>query len=443
MLWLTRIAFALLVLLVFSACAVGRSTPAARAPASPTRHVLPNGVRVVVERHEASDVVALQLWVQAGGRDETASELGLAHYLEHMLFKGTATRPGGFIDREVEGVGGRMNAGTSLDYTYYHLLLPARRALVGIDILADISVNASLDDGPLGREKRVVLEEMRLGEDAPMRFLFRQLYEALFDGHPYGRPVIGRADLIRALTREQLMRFYRHHYVPESFTLVVVGAVSPPEVLEAAARTFGRLPRSGVGRLPVSSVAGARPKNVELVRPGTYAYLGLAWPAPRLDHADTPAVDLLVAILGQSRSSRLTRTVRERLGLVNTISTGYAALEGAGVVTLNAQLDRANLSRAEAEILKEIRRLRDSGVGRAELERALTTEEARREFRAETAEGRAFVLGHAETAWRLEEELAYTDRLRSVTREQIHAAARRYLDPERFARVVFVPSGPR
>src|SRR3989442_13220652 len=112
--------------------------------AGPTRHVLPNGVRVVVERHEASDVVALQLWVQAGGRDETASELGLAHYLEHMLFKGTATRPGGFIHREGESVGGRMNAGASLGYTDYHLLLPARPALLGVDILSDISVNARL-----------------------------------------------------------------------------------------------------------------------------------------------------------------------------------------------------------------------------------------------------------------------------------------------------------
>lgn len=439
---LTRIAFALLVLTLVSACTIDRSTPGARAPAGPSRHVLPNGVRVVVEQHEGSDVVALQLWVQAGGRDETPSELGLAHYLEHMLFKGTSTRPGGFIDREVEGVGGRMNAGTSLDYTYYHLLLPAPRVLVGIDILADISVNASLDEGQLEREKRVVLEEMRLGEDVPTRFLFRQLYAAVFDGHPYGRPVIGRADLVRALTREQLVRFYRRHYVPEAFILVVVGAVRPPEVLEAAARTFGRLPRSGVGRLPVSLVAG-RPKNVELARPGTYAYLGLAWPAPRLDHADTPAVDLLVAILGQSRSSRLTRSVRERLGLVNTISASYAALEGAGIVTLTAQLDPAGLARAEAEILTEIRRLGDEGVRPDELERALTSEEARREFRTEIAEGRAYLLGHAESIWRLEEELAYTDRLRAVTREQIRSAARRYLDPERFARVVFVPSSRR
>src|SRR5712692_10572334 len=112
--------------------AVGCAIVPARPPASPglptpVRHVLPNGVRVIVQDHRASDVTALQLWVRAGGRDESASELGLAHYLEHMLFKGTTSRPTGFIDRDVEGVGGRMNAGTSLDYTYYHMVLPATR----------------------------------------------------------------------------------------------------------------------------------------------------------------------------------------------------------------------------------------------------------------------------------------------------------------------------
>jgi zinc protease len=402
--------------------------------------VLANGVRIVIEEHRRSEVVALQLWVQAGARDETAGELGLAHYLEHLLFKGTVTRPPGFIDREVESVGGRMNAATSFDYTYYHMLLPASRALAGIETLADISVNASLDEAVLEREKKVVLEEMRLSQDNPTRFLGRQLYSAAFDGHPYGRPVIGTTELILGLTREQLLRFYRRHYVPEAFTLVVVGAVDPGEVLATATRAFGRLPRSGTGRLPPATAEG-RPRHVELQRPGSHAYIGLAWYAPKLDHADTPAVDLLVNILGQGRGSRLTRALRERLGLVNTIATGYSALEGSGIVTLTAQFEPANLAEVETQIWQEIRRVREAGVTAAELERARTAEEAQREFRAETAEGRASVLGHAVTVWRLEEEQAYLDRLRAVTREQVHAAARRYLDLAHFARVVFKPEG--
>jgi zinc protease len=400
-------------------------------------------VRVVIEEHRRSEVVALQLWVQAGARDERANELGLAHYLEHLLFKGTVSRPPGFIEREVEGVGGRINAGTSFDYTYYHMLLPAHRALRGIETLADISVNASLDETLLEREKRVVLEEMRLGDDNPMRFLRRHLYGAAFDGHPYGRPIIGTKELIHGLTREQLLRFYRRHYVPEAFTLVVVGAVDPAEVLATAIRAFGPLTRAGAGRLPPPSPADSQLRRLELARPGSHAYLGLAWHAPKIDHADTPAVDLLLTILGQGRSSRLTRALRERLGLVNTISAGYSALEGAGVVTLTAQLDQANLVQAEAEIWREIRRLHREGVSVGELERARTAEEARREFQAETAEGRAFALGYAVTVWRLEEEAAYLDRLREVTREQIRAAARRYLDSDMFARVSLRPEDRR
>src|SRR6266446_8342294 len=144
----TRIAVALLVTLltlVASACSTKRTALVAPPTSAPIRHVLFNGVRVIIEEHRTSDVVAVQLWVKAGGRDEAANELGLAHYLEHMLFKGTTSRPTGFIDRDVEGVGGRMNAGTSLDYTYYHMVLPATRTGAAIELLADISVNASLD----------------------------------------------------------------------------------------------------------------------------------------------------------------------------------------------------------------------------------------------------------------------------------------------------------
>ncbi|MBI4593531.1 MAG: insulinase family protein [Candidatus Rokubacteria bacterium] len=436
---MTRIALALLVVVSQTACSV---RPPASSPVpepAPLRHVLSNGVRVIIQEDHASDLAALQLWVRAGGRDEAPRDLGLAHYLEHMLFKGTPSRPPGFVDREVEGVGGRMNASTSLDYTYYRMTVPAARAVGGVEMLADISVNALLDEQQLEREKRVVLEEMRRGDDSPLRLLSRKLYEAAFDGHPYGRAVIGSAELISALTREQLLTFYRRHYVPEAFTVVVVGAVNPLEILEAARRAFGRLPRGGTSRLPPPPVPELRSGRAELVRPGTYAHLGMAWPAPRRDHADTPAVDLLVSVLGQGRSSRLTRALRERLGLVNSISAGYSALEAAGLITITAQLDPANLPRVEGEILAELRRLRENGVRGPERERTVTVAEARREFEAETVEGRASVLGHAETVWRLEDERAWIDRLRAVTPLQLQVAARRYLDLERYVLVTLVP----
>jgi zinc protease len=438
-----RIWLVLLIVLVAGGCSVSPSSSPLRAATSvpgPTRHVLPNGIPVIIQEHRASDVVAVQLWVRAGGRDEAASDLGLAHYLEHMLFKGTATRPPGFIERDVEGVGGRINAGTSWDYTFYHTVLPSRQASAAIEMLADVGVNAGLEAGLLEAEKQVVLEEMRLNDDNPRRFLVRQLFAAAYESHPYGRPVIGRPELITALSRDTLVSFYRRHYVPEMFALV--GAVDRDEILRVARATLGSLPRTGAGRLPPPPAPTPRSVRVDAVRPGGQAHLGLAWLAPRLDHADTPALDLLMSILGRTKTSRLVASLRERQGLVSAIGSSLSSMEAGGLVLITTQLEPEQLARAEAEILDEIRRVRDGGVTAAELRRAIVAAEVQHEFSIETAEGRARAYGHAETTWRLEEELTYVARLRSVSASQVHAAARRYLDLERYARVALVPPRP-
>src|SRR4029077_18657093 len=195
--WIPQIslAFALSVLGVVACSTATKMKPPA-APQVPTRYVLHNGVRILIQEYLSSEVVAVQLWVRAGGRDEAPTELGLAHYLEHMLFKGTTTRSKGFVDRDVEAVGGRMNAGTSHDFTFYHAVLPASRAVPTIEMLADISVNSILDVTELELEKKVFIEEMRVNEDTPPRYLSRQLYSIVFDGHPYGRPVLGTPEII-------------------------------------------------------------------------------------------------------------------------------------------------------------------------------------------------------------------------------------------------------
>jgi zinc protease len=218
-----------------------------------------------------------------------------------------------------------------------------------------------------------------------------------------------------------------------------VGPVDTSHVLSRARRAFGRLPRAGTRPSVAPPVPALRPREVEAIRPGTHAYVGMAWHAPRLDHSDLAAVDVLVTILGQTRTSRLTRTLRDDLGLVNTIGSGYSALEAGGLVTVTAQTERANVARVEAQILSEVRRVRDEGVTDAERRRAITVAEAQHEFANETAEGRARALGRAETVWRLSDELAYLDRVRAVTLTQLQAAARKYLDPERHVRVRFVP----
>jgi len=407
---------------------------------SPVRLVLDNGMRLIMQEHRASDVVALHLWVGVGSRDERPDELGFSHFVEHMLFKGTASRGPGFVDREIEAVGGRTNAGTSLDYTFYYILLPARHATRGIEVLADIAFNSFFDPKEMDRERQVIFEEVRLGEDNPRSSLIRQLYGLVFDGHPYGHRVLGSETALKAASREALRNYYKRHYVPDNMTLVVVGALAMEEIRAAVLRTFGTVPASGFRRAslpPPPSLDGGRRKEVR--RPEQQALLGLGWLAPPLDHPDALAVDLLASILGGSRSSRLNQALRERSRLVSSIRAAYTALRAGGILSVTAQLEPRDLEQVEHLILEEARRIQIEGVSEHERQRAIIAAESEHAFSTETAEGLAYAYGLAETVWRLEAELRYLDDLRAVSRQQIQEAARRYLDPERYVRLAFVP----
>jgi zinc protease len=423
-------------------CVTAPPPPGSRAglPA-PVREVLPNGMRLIIQEHRAASAVAIHLWAGVGGRDEAVAERGFSHFAEHMLFKGTDTRPRGFVERDVEAVGGRTNAGTSNDYTFYYLLLPATQARPGIALIADMVLNSVFDPIELGRERDVVFEEMRLNEDNPRTSLGRQLYHLLYQGHPYGRPVLGDADDLRAATRETLRGYYKRHYVPENMALVVVGPVNPAEVRAAAVAAFGALPRTGYVRQPPPPAApleGVRARSVE--RPERQTQLGFAWLAPPLGHPDMAAVDVLGHILGGSRSSRLNQALREKARLVSGISGWYGPLQGAGAVGVTAQLESADPEAVERAILAEIRRIQDDGVTADELARAITASEAEREFSRETVEGLALAYGRAETTWSLEAERSYLDRVRAVTRAQVQEAARRYLT-DAYARLAYMPRG--
>jgi zinc protease len=435
-----------LVLLLGACAAVEPARPPAATsgvgPPAPTREVLPNGVVLIALEHRASEVVALQLWMRVGGRDETRDELGLSHYLEHMLFKGTPTRPPGSIDRLIEGLGGRSNAFTSYDYTHYDLVLPAAEMRAGVDLLADIAVNASFDQSEMDAERKVVLEEMRLTEDNAENYMNRRQFELAYEPHPYGRSLLGPPESIRALRRETLSRYYKKMYVPRHMALVIVGAVTPAAARAAALATFGRLPDTAASRADVPVLGPLdRRRQADVTRPEQQASLGIAWRTAPVNDRDVYAVDLLTYILGDSPSSRLNQTVRERDRLVFAIEASYSAWERAGLVTVTSRLDPPNLDRAEASILGVIKGVREGGVTEAELNRAIVTAEASYAFDIETAEGLAKTYGQAETTWTLENELAYLSRLRETTVAEIQAAARKYMQDDNYARVRFVPEG--
>jgi zinc protease len=430
-----------LAMCLLAGCAAGpRPAGPSRTVSAPSREVLANGMRLIVQEHGAAEVVALQLWVGVGARDEAPPERGFSHMVEHMLFKGTETRGPGFMDQEIEAVGGRTNAATSHDYTFYHMLLPASGATRGIEILADMAFKAAFDAREIEREREVVFEEMRLGEDNPRSVLARRLHELGFEGRPYGFPVLGDPVALKNATRAALLDYYARHYVPENMTLVVVGPVERAGLRAVVTRAFGAAPRAGYVRprsAPASALDGPRHRVVE--RPERQASLGLAWSAPELGHPDMFALDLLARILGGTRSSRLNQALRERARIVSAIGADYSARSQGGLFTITAELEPADDKRVEEAILTEIRRVQEEGVTPEELARSVTALESQREFSRETAEGLARAYGWAETVWSLPAELAYLEGIRAVTRERIWEAARQYLAGP-YSRLALMPS---
>ncbi|MBI3107197.1 MAG: insulinase family protein [Candidatus Rokubacteria bacterium] len=407
---------------------------------SPTREVLPNGLRLIIQDHRAADIVAVYLWVGVGVRYEKPDELGYSHFQEHMLFKGTDKWGPGHIDRAVEGVGGRSNAVTSFDYTTFYIVVPSEAMDTAIELLADMAFRSAFDAEEIPREREVIFEEARIEADNPRTAIVRQLYGLVFDGHPYGRPVLGTRETMTAATRERLRAYNRRYYTPENMSLVVAGPVDPRAVRASVAKIFGRVPASGYRPAPVPAprpLAGGLRREVE--RAEQQAHLALGWLAPRADDTDGFAVDLLASIMAGAESSRLAQRLRDEERLVSSITMSYAALVGGGILSLRAELEAKDLARVEQIVLEEIARMQESGPTEEERQLAVTKAESEHAFTIETSEGLANAYGIAETTWALEEELRYVERLRQVTREQIRDAARRVLSRTDYARLAFVP----
>jgi zinc protease len=397
------------------------------------RTTLENGLKVVLLEDHAAPVVALNVWVRVGSADELASEAGMAHVFEHMLFKGTERREVGEIARTVEAAGGHINAFTSFDMTVYHITMASRDAATGIDVLADAVLNSTFDETELAREKKVVLEEIRRGEDSPGRVLSQAIFGTAYREHPYRFPVIGTPESVLSFDREQMLDFHRRWYVPNNMTFVVVGDIDPEAVLSQIARAFGAArsrPDVAHPRSPEPDPSGTRAGVVR--RDFEQTQVGLAFPITSFSDPDAAYLDLLASILGGGESSRLYRNVKDRRQLVHGISSGAYTPADPGLFFIDAVLEPERIEETLGAIADEVHRLRVLGPSEIELERARTNLLASEVHEKETMQGQARKLGYWETlAGGLEEEKKYLDRVRRATTEDVQRAADRYLVVDR------------
>jgi zinc protease len=432
---------AIVALLLASGCAGLTPGGGARSELPPpVRQVLPNGLRLIVQDHRAADIVAVYLYVGVGVRYERPDQLGYSHFQEHMLFKGTDKWGPGHIDRAVEGVGGRTNATTSFDYTDFYIVVPTEATEMALQTLADMVFRSKFDPREVAREREVIFEEANIETDNPKTAIIRQLYGLVFDGNPYGFPVLGTRQTLSAATSEILKAYNKHYYTPENMALVVAGPVEVATVRAMVDRIWGVIPATGYKTVPAPAprpLTGTVRRTVE--RPEQQARLAMGWQAPPSNDLAGDAVDLLTTILAGAESSRLAKRLRDQERLVSSITMNYAAQMGGGIVTLRADLEAKDLERVEQIVLEEIARMQESGPTEAERQLAVIQFESQHAFDTETSEGLANAYALAETTWTLEAELGYIARLGKITREQIRDAARRYLSRTDYAQIAFRP----
>lgn len=398
-------------------------------PSTAQKWVLPDGLTLIVQEDHSAPVASVQAWCGTGSVDEDERlGAGLSHILEHMLFKGTKTQSSNAIAQKIQDVGGYINAYTSFDRTVFWIDVPKDGVTTALNVLSDAMMNSTLPPDEYQKEQEVIRREFAMGFDDPDRMVGQLLFATAYQRHPYRLPVIGQIEIYNQLTQEQVMQYYKSRYVPNNLTFIVVGDVDAQKIHQQVREFFKSYPEKSLkpvfipqeppqlGRREVHN-----PFATELSR------LSMGWHVPEVTHPDVPSLDLLSIILGEGRSSRAYRRIREA-GLAFQISAFCYTPGDPGVFGLEATVDPAKRSEVERSVLEIVDELKRNGVTADELTKAKKISLSHHLDSLATMRGEASDIG---SNWLLTRNLNfsrdYLAAIQKVTVEDVRRAAENYL----------------
>jgi len=399
------------------------------------RYRLHNGLEVLHQQSDRAALVSYQTWFRVGSSDEQPGKTGMAHLFEHLMFKGTYAVPEGEFDRRLEAMGGRINAATWLDWTYYYEDVPSDALEEVVRLEADRMANLRLEPEPFAAEREVVLNERRERVDNdPHGLLSELLWQSVFPTHPYGQPTIGWMKDIEAITLDDCLGFYDTYYAPNNAVVVVVGDVDPARLEALLSAAYGALPAKEIPRRRQVEVASQdRARRIERVLPISADRLLMGYAAPSATNEDAIALELLNEIVGEGDSARLQRALVTEGELASGFYSSMPLIAQSGVFEIAVDL-RAGHPAEEAEevVLATLADIAQNGVTDAELRRAANKLETRFYRGLQTAQQRAQSIGYWEvTAGDFRQMFAFVERYRELTVDDVVDASRRLLLPER------------
>ncbi len=417
---------------------------------APTLHRLSNGLTVIAE-HLPVEAVNLSIWLPVGSAIESDDINGMAHFLEHMVFKGTNSLGVGDFEAAIEARGAITNAATSQDYTHYYITTAPKDFAALAPLQFDVVLNPAIPSDAFERERHVVLEEIRRSDDNPRRRTFQHAVEATFERLPYRRQVLGPASVVEQLTPEQMREFHGQYYHPSAMTVAVVGNLPVDELLQIVETGITQVTGDRRHRLmanPLKQPLLPEPSFTSIVRREVVddslqqARLVMTWRVPGMqDLYQTHALDMLASVLGHGRTARLIQDLRESRHLVSNISVSNLNYGAQGMFYISAHLPAEHLETVEAAIAEHIRRLHTELVTDHEMKRMRTQVANRFIFGNETPSDRASMYGYYQAmVGDLAPALNYPAHIQALSAVDLQTAAQRYLSPDAYAVTLVKPS---
>ncbi|HLP89642.1 MAG TPA: pitrilysin family protein [Nostocaceae cyanobacterium] len=404
---------------------------------------LDNGLTLIHQYISTTPVVVTDVWVRAGAIFEPEEWLGMAHFLEHMIFKGTNNlRPGDF-DYNIEKLGGVSNAATSYDYAHYSLSTAAPYLADTLPYLGELLLNAAIPDNEFIRERDVVLEELRSCQDNPDWWGFQSLIQTVYQNHPYGRCILGSEQQLMQHTPEAMRCFHRTHYQPENMSVVMVGCIDADVARELVDTAFAEFPQRDSCPLvkieKIPTINGIHRQELKLPRI-EQARLTMAWIAPgaeqlRIAHG----FDLLSVLLAEGRTSRLVRDLREERQLVQGICAHVSLQRDASLFTITAWLEPEDVEQVETLICNHLHNLQNIGINEQELTRIRRLVCNEYAFATETPHQLSGLYGYYNTISKAEFAANYLQQILSFEADELQKLVKSYLSPDNYAVTILKP----
>jgi len=416
--------------IILSGCILGTDVSIGFCGQVTAKYTLDNGMTVLVSEMPASSLVSVQALIKIGSATE-GEHLGegISHFVEHMLFKGTAKRKVGQISQEIKAMGGYINASTSFDQTIYRIDLPAEHYQSAVEIMSDMLMNSQFEAQEVEKEREVVFGEMRLRDDNPDVILNELAYKTIYTRHPYQHPIIGYKPLFEKITRDELFDFYKQYYIPNNIVLAVAGNIKADKVLPYVKEVFKDFePKPYPVRNLPAEPPQISPRRAEAEYPTDITRMMVSFQGVSISHLDMFAMDVLAMILGQGHSSRLYRELLDRKRLVHSLYAINDTPLDQGSFEINCSLDEKNIEEVLKTVTAQIDLIKQKGVTKQEVEKAKRQVLSKYVFDRQTASDVADDLVTNEVLiGDYEFSRKYVEGIKAITAADIKAAAQKYL----------------